>query len=152
MEIIYHKDKYYLKSITGYREILATTDSSLKLYESETIAKSAGFSLNTDDICIPSIPQSFIDKYVSEYNKGNKIEEVMVEYEEYESCNPITGNTGNWYCGNIKLNPDNTINIQSIKDSWTRDEVISILIKREEYISNELTPFISIDEWIKNNL
>lgn len=31
---------------------------------------------------LPNIPQDFINHYISEYNKGNIIEEVEVEYEE----------------------------------------------------------------------
>jgi septation ring formation regulator EzrA len=31
---------------------------------------------------LPSIPQSFIKKYIEMYNKGQQIKEVMVEYDE----------------------------------------------------------------------
>lgn len=43
-------------------EILATTDKSLK---------------------VKPVLQSFIEYFVSEYNKGNRIQEILVEYEEY---------------------------------------------------------------------
>jgi len=63
-------------------KIIASTDKSLKLYESETLAKASGFSLKTDDITLPQPTDAFIQKYIEEYNKGNIITRVLVEYEE----------------------------------------------------------------------
>jgi hypothetical protein len=148
--------------IGSLKKVIASTDSSLKLYESETIANSAGFSLNTDDICIPSIPQSFIDRYVSEYNKGNKIEEVMVEYDsdliiqgEKDSFNYDDGKKLNTNVGKLKLNSDNTINITFIKDSWTREEVIDLCANayetgRRSTVISDIELLFS--KWVESNL
>jgi hypothetical protein len=124
------------------KKIIASTDSSLHDHNNSYVN------------WIPSIPQSFIDKYVSEYNKGNKIEEVMVEYE------PI----GNWRHAEfvhtndiLKLNPDNTINIQSVKDSWTKEEVKRLLITCCSEISSTdgilkgKSP-AELYDWIESNL
>ena len=77
MEIINHKGKYYLKTETGYREVLATTDTSLKIdnpnYDIGRLAY----------ITLPQPSQQFIEKYIESYNKGREIKEVLVEYEEY---------------------------------------------------------------------
>jgi len=91
----------------GNSKIIATTDLSLKL---------------------PKIPQHFIDKYIIEYNKDNKIEEVMIGYNQYgaeigtqyltmsdEELNPI------------KISNNNNISIKLIKDSWNRKEVLKLL-------------------------
>lgn len=121
-----------------YKKIVATTDSSLSVQ----INKPEKIS-NRIFEQLPSIPQSFIDRFVSEYNKGNKIEEVMVEYEHVD-----TEFVGYALSGDIlKLNPDNTINIKSIKDSWTREEVITI-INQTFYLDSRL----DLEEWIESNL
>jgi len=54
-------------------KIIASTDPSLNKW----------IKLNPGELLqsLPSIPQSFIEEYVSEYNKENKIEEVMVKYQ-----------------------------------------------------------------------
>ena len=76
---------------------------------------------------LPQPSQEFIDVFVREYNKGNIITEVMVEYESYCNCK-IENNVKqcNLSCCNYlpKINPkDNTITIRKIKDSWTKEEV-----------------------------
>lgn len=86
-------------------KIIATTDCSLS---------------------IPLIPQSFINKYVNEYNKGNKIEKCMVEYQMYNRSIPFTYNSdpdSSYVHYELKLNPNNTINIKFIRDNWTKEEL-----------------------------
>ena len=73
-EIINHKGKYYLKTETGYREVLATTDTYLYIHQKETI------SLPERVFYLPQPSEQFIQKYIEEYNKGNIIEDVLVEY------------------------------------------------------------------------
>ena len=104
------------------KSIIAVTDSSFDL---------------------PSIPQSFIERYVEEYNKGNIIEDVMVEYDhnlpEYGGVMPRVSAT------------DNTINIKIIKDSWNRAELLEQsgeFYKRHCAILN-LTDMQSIIQFIK---
>jgi hypothetical protein len=175
-------------------KIIASTDSSLVVKSSildempQDYKRISGF--------IPRIPQSFIDYYVSEYNKGNKIEEIMVEYTDYIQCKGemlyfnsehdlaspemldyykcnICGNirrgnstsllSNKRICGKkieinlLKLNPDNTINIKSIKDSWTKEEVITLCNaafyhkdpgKGLPYDYSDNT----FDKWIESNL
>lgn len=92
---------------------------------------------------VPSIPQSFIERYVSEYNKGNILEDVEVEYDSIPDNSP----TVPFYRINLHLNPDNTISIKSIKDSWTRKEVEKLCRAARESMGE-----INIDDWIKKNL
>lgn len=92
------------------KKIIATSDKDLKiwLYEDSFIR-------------VPQFPQSFINHYIAQYNNGNIIKEVEVEYSsefEYEVF------AGKSYSYNLKINSDNTINIKPIKDSWSREEVI----------------------------
>jgi len=150
-EILINDDGSYNNS-SGYLKVIASTDSLLTqntYYNTGDFYKGVKSTLTQKGI--PSIPQSFIDKYVSEYNKGNKIEEVMVEYF-HNSIYDIADGGKDYY---LKLNPDNNINIQSIKDSWTRDEVRQVLINfRTTDISVKYgqTSENIIDEWIKENL
>lgn len=70
------------------RRIMATTDKSLKIYESETLASASGFNLKTDDILLPQIPQSFIKQYVE---AGGKIDEVEIGLDCYEDRQCVCG-------------------------------------------------------------
>lgn len=48
----------------------------------------------------------------------------------------------------LKLNPDNTINIELVKDSWSREEITDLL-KR---FCNDYDILTSVDYWTKENL
>lgn len=100
------------------KKIIATTDSYL-------IEGDQSWNL-------PCPSKSFIDKYVEEYNKGNKIEDIIVEYEEkYDGdCLSDDDCDADGYDPEYfpKINPkDNTITIRKIKDSWNRVELMSII-------------------------
>lgn len=99
------KSKNNKKLHYKYSKIIATTDISLN---------------------IPLIPQSFIEKYIKEYNKSNIITEVNVEYQEILDMS-IVENT-NKTINILKVDTNNIINIYSIKDSWNREEVKAIII------------------------
>lgn len=131
-------------SLRGWKKIIATTDKSLSFTWRD----------NKNDLHIYHLPQpsqSFIEKFVEEYNKGNQITEVMVEYNE-----PITEipkpykpySEVEHLDGTLKINPkDNTITIRKIKDSWSRDEVEK-LCREARYT----TGVVEIDKWIEENL
>ena len=115
MEIINHKGKYYLKTETGYREVLATTNTSLKI----EIDGNRGDLLPdvSFDINLPQPSQQFIQKFVEEYNHGNVITDVLVEYELI-SNEEYFGNTINpdddvpYFDERLKINSkDNSLNI-----------------------------------------
>jgi hypothetical protein len=124
------------------RKIIATTD--------ELICN----RVNQDILPQPS--KSFIEKYVQEYNKGNKIEDVMVEYEfndNYTDVEVILRNPE--YV--VKVNPkDNTITIRSIKNSWTREELKETLVKAIVEIGSSVGLGDNLDtkanDWINQNL
>lgn len=119
------------------KKIIATTNKSLKLYKSETLARNSGFSLKTDDILLPQLSQQFIKKYVEEYNKGNVIEEVLVEYEKSKckciSCERTIASTCNYpqrcnikITSKLKTNPkDNTIIIKKVKNTMKFDHIFT---------------------------
>jgi hypothetical protein len=96
------------------KKIIATTDSSLTIkidgYRGDLLPD-VSF-----DIVLPQPSQLFIERYVTEYNKGNVITESLVEYEDSVP----------------KVNPNtNTIGIKKVKAKrwYKRDEVIELITK-----------------------
>lgn len=66
---------------------------------------------------LPTLSDSFISKYIKEYNSGNIIEDVLIEYEQ-NIYNCLTNQII------LKINPkDNYITIRKVKDSWNYDEM-----------------------------
>lgn len=129
-----------------FKKIIATTDNTVKFPE-----RFPSF------VTLPQIPQSFIDKFVEEYNKGNVITEVMVEYEEIQVLKQtLNEGFGSYYHKAesefvLKVNPtDNTITIRKAKDSWSREEVVELLYKHTEYMLSGKKD--TLDKWIEENL
>lgn len=92
---------------------------------------------------LPKLRESFIKHFVVQYNRGNIITEVDVEYKEYHGVdtsiaeiNYVSGDGSLGWKGKndlrdvkLKININNTINIKPIKESWNREEVIKIGLK-----------------------
>lgn len=116
-------------------EIITTTDI--------TLIHLVGY--NNVEQSLHQIPQSFIEKYVSEYNKGNIITEVMVEYNDTTKNEFPAFGSPIW----LKINPDNTITIKKVKDSWSREEVIKLIEKHTEDMFKQK---ITLNKWIEENL
>lgn len=149
--------KYYGKgSLRGWKKIISSTDKSLSWIEhDDTVPYPKG-----KQHFLPQIPQSFIEYFVSEYNKGNIITYVMVEYETIIDWNNYTtipvGNGGATHKEKqqLKINPkDNTINIKPIKDSWSREEVVQLFNKifATDIIDANVKK-VDFDKWIEENL
>ena len=111
--------------IENCKKIIATTDVSLGL---------------------PQPSQQFIQKYIEEYNKGNVITDVLVEYEYLLNDMGVIP----YWC--LKINPkDNTITIRKVKDSWNKEEIIKLIksfANNYQYASND----IGYNKWIEENL
>lgn len=111
--------------INGFRKIalkkiIATTDSNLTI---KTLVFVQGENKEID-VLLPEPSTSFIEKFVEEYNKGNVITEVLVEYEDKVAMD------GHTIIGSeLKISKDNTITIRKVKESWNRDEVVELLSK-----------------------
>ncbi len=124
------------------KKIIATTDESLNL---------------------PQPSQQFIQKFVEEYNRGNIITDVLVEYELI-SNEEYFGNTINpdddvpYFDENLKINPkDSTITIKKAKDSYTREEVVKLLVDCCGEVSCEDGKLLGkspeeLYKWIEENL
>jgi hypothetical protein len=139
-------------------KIIATTDSSLGAEPNELYPE-------WNRLRLPQPSQSFIEKYLESYNKGNIITDVLVEYE-----NPYVKLVGNKIGSNIgyftlteenkwklKVNPkDNTITIKQVKDNWSREQVVSSVLKMQHDFTKYKENFMGgpnmreIAEWTNN--
>ena len=140
------------------KKIIATTNESLHFKcDKDTCTNYITESCNT--LCYNLLPQpseEFIDKYRTEYNKGNIITDVMVEYRY-----TIDKSLGHFHQQRkyfLKVNPkDNTITIKKVKNSWDRKEIEALIKKYEKdnlYYGRDAY-YNNIDiatEWIKENL
>lgn len=115
------------------KKIITTTDKSLA-YLLEPHKDEYGDMRYNKFKELPQPSQSFIEKFIEEYNKGNVISEVLVEYEELNQEERRKQADGvNFYSiYKPKVNPkDNTITIKKVKDSWNREEVVTLVLKMQ---------------------
>ena len=117
----------------GWKKIVATTNLDLDFL-----------------LQLPQLRESFIIHFVVQYNRGNIITEIDVEYEEYHGIdtsiaeiNYVSGDGSLGWKGKndlrdvkLKININNTINIKSIKESWNREEVKPLLTFLRELKDN----------------
>ena len=147
-----------------YKEKLDGRDTKcfcLNIVLSEKIIATTDISL-VKEYNLPEPSQSFIQKYIEEYNRGNIITDVLVEYDSHPTIGKIIDNIA--YTGMdiefLKINPkNNTITIKKAKDSYTREEVIELC--RQAFIDgtyaggfgpNEKTIDSETEKWIEENL
>lgn len=127
------------------RKILATTDKLINPLDRKL----------QKDWYLPQISQPFIPHYISEYNKGNKIEKVEVEYQNIRrnssKSNPLN-EVKIIEC--LLVNLDNTINIKSIEEKlWNREEIKQLF----RNFRSDVLPFgqisdYTLNEWLSQNL
>lgn len=152
---IFKMHKHGLPASDRNKKIIATTDTSL--YELKIINGGTPFQ-NLDRFPLPQPSQQFIEKYIEEYNKGNIITDVLVEYETYQDT--INYHKDIWKnFERIKTNPkDNSITIKKLKDNWNREEIVEFGEKIREYCKNGYKSgslhkvFYEWDKWIEENL
>lgn len=116
----------YIKIREQYKKIIATTNVELTLCTNSD--HDAGVICNC--IKLPRPSNSFVEAFIREFNKGNIISEVLVEYFDYSLPNgnkSYIGRTGDIIdisC-KLKIAPDQTISIKRVvkKESWTREEI-----------------------------
>jgi hypothetical protein len=149
-------ERYASIPLEGSKKIIATTDTSLE-HEISIEGMPA-------QVPLPQPSQSFLEVFVTEYNKGNQIKEVLVEYVDNGEEEWLGDNeTGQPFWNEkieLKVNPkDNTITIKKVKDSWSREEVTDRIIKvlndstYAKYSSFDLRQKAEfVDKWIEQNL
>ena len=134
------------------KKIIATTDPSLKI----VIPRHNDFD---SEFNLPKPSEDFLKVFCEQYNKGNQIKEVDVEYEKTFKrwSGDMGGNIAIYNDPTIKTNSKNEISIKKVKDTYTREEVKSILlklmrgkIKFPSYNSDEMEQWYN--QWIEENL
>lgn len=112
------------------KKIIATTDTSLN--HSLDIARPYPL--------VYSIPTSFIETFIKSYNEGKQLKELLVVYDD----------------DIFLVTSQNEIVIKPLKDSYTREEVIEIILM---YKCNLLVEVLKgkvekqfTDKWIEKNL
>ena len=104
----------------GHRKIVASTDTLLDY--------KAGIDVG---LFLPNLSKYFIKQFIERYNAGDKIEDVLIEYEDkgkvmYEEYGGMVDST--WIPNmQLKINNDNSINIKEVKNTYSREEVIELL-------------------------
>ena len=119
------------------KKIIATTDKTLGL---------------------PQIPKEFIEAYILSYNMGSMttLDEIMVEYEDFISSNPIWNSKNP--LSNVIVRPrvdiNNCISITLIKNTYSKEEVKALLhnLAKEMYKRGIIFNPESTEKWIEQNL
>jgi uncharacterized protein YbaR (Trm112 family) len=128
-----------LKFIDDYcKKVIATTDTSLRFPRKNSHPNSVW---KLDGALLPQPSQQFIQKFVEEYNKGNIITDVLVEYEKglNKPLHESLRDSSPLDFERLKVNPeDNTITIKKVKDSYTREEVDRLLDEQASKTTAEM--------------
>jgi hypothetical protein len=134
----------------GYK-VITTTDTFLKQDLEYVNGGKCG------KVCLPQPSPQFVEKYIKEYNKGNIITDVVVEYSIMNTGYTDKNDYPYQETEAIKIDSNNCITITKVKDNWNREELISLLHSAGKYgrdtqdISLELMPGI-MNQWIEQNL
>ncbi len=128
---------------TDCYKIIATTDNELRLNTAIRNSNENSEKYGHLDYILPQPSKEFISRFIKEYNKGNIITDVLVEYEEYN----IPGNNSeNEY--KLKVNSkDNTITIR--KKEINEYDILQIL--KEELHKYDVRKYICINGSLEDN-
>jgi len=123
------------------KKIIATTNPELNWIKDK-------YKIQAPLENLPRPSDKFIQKFIEEYNKGNIITEVMVEYEEYK-IKGFAGGEG----FQLKIAPDNTITIHPVEKN---SDLLFDLIFNVDYQdfkgNSEMGPYIGdFREYLKKN-
>jgi len=144
----YHSDAGYgIKTWTCFNK---KDNSSIIVNHSNVVGKiiaSTDVSLN-----LPEPSKSFVNKYIDEFNKGNIITDVMVEYNSSDdNMDSYVAMFGGKPIGDtLKTNSDGIITIRKIKDNWNRDEVAELI--KEFSFKFSVATSNETHNWIDENL
>lgn len=124
------------------KKIIATTDTKLQV--GVTKESPDGIKYKHSPIYLPSISNAFIKQYIN----SDGVDEVNVVYIVHKEN--VMNTEYIYETHSVKVNSQNEIIIHSIKNSWTRKEVIEITKK----VSNlyGVVDYNKLTKWIEENL
>lgn len=134
----------------GWKKIIATTNESLHI----PFVTPGNEELEVYEYTIlPKPSDSFIKKYIEEYNASRTILKVLVEYEKVYPKH-FTYNPSENIIINLKVDSNNTITIKRIEPKlYTREEVEIFLNQLYSDVTTDSTYNGNyIDMWIDQNL
>jgi hypothetical protein len=149
-----NSDVVTARHIKNCKKVIATTDRKLtddnRTYISGLMGKPN---------ILPQPSQQFIEKYIESYNKGEVITDVLVEYERIPWNLDEYGSLILEEELRLKINPDNTITIKELKETWDRKEVEAKLFELLQDIQHDETllehyggDYREFDKWVEENL
>lgn len=152
-----------------FKKIIVTTDTSITIKSKVKCHECKGSGLENDmlhnvfevdpEICtyckgtkleeytkeFPQPSQAFIQKFIEEYNKGNIITKVMVEYEKIVLSTTCEDDYDEL---RLKVNPkDNTITIKKIKNNFSLEEMFKLMDEYQDYLFKTNEPVKTFKEW-----
>ncbi|HWY09696.1 MAG TPA: hypothetical protein VN026_00150 [Bacteroidia bacterium] len=128
----------------GNRKVIATT-TELEVKEKRYLIPDEPFEYFE----LPKLPQDFIEKYIKEWNDGNVIKEVLLEYESNVLMEDGDDLSEMWQ---LKLNPDNTVIVHLVTEEkkYTRTEV-KALFDKATYELSAMYSKEEKDKWFNKN-
>lgn len=130
------------------KKIIATTDSSISIMGKDYPKLFFDY--------YPQPSKQFVQKYIEEYNKGNVIDKVLVEYNKntYEDWTNLPKMSKEEF-NTLRIDSHNCITIKPIKTSWSREEIIKLFSELQydvaQSILNKGKTIIPVD-WFKDKL
>lgn len=143
-----HKGETVYDFHTWKTKVIATTNPELILPIQD--------NGESDYKYLPQIPKGFIQEYIKDYNDGNPIKEVWVEYEKTSAVerSKIERITGYRPVYIPKLNPGNTIIIHKAEEKmYSRKELYEALYKFNDSILDAYSQMNDKEfiEWFDKN-
>jgi hypothetical protein len=100
---------------------------------------------------LPIIPKIFIENYISEYNKGNTIEKVLIKYNTSDdNMDGYVSMFGGKELGDTLKLKDNCVIIKTLKSNYSRDEVIELCKKAIK--DGSFSSTFDFNEWVEKNI
>lgn len=147
---IYHR----IKGVFKYSNDIDTIKSKITLFK---IIATTDTELHKDRVAKIGLP--FIEKYISEYNKGNQIKEIDVEFEQgYEGLLDFIPYYDSINIDKLILKPklrsDGTIIIHKIQEVFTKEDMKNAYnagaSKLEKYLKKEVDN-LHFETWFEQN-
>lgn len=143
--IFQYKGKVNIDNGKLPNKIIATTNPELWIHK-ETII---GNERNIEQVGIPKISLDFVERFVKEFNKGNKIEKVMLQYENIGGfCNEV------W---KLKIRSNGSIIISPVEEKIYSKHDLNVAIREAIMYPEKFMTGICHDDkkslgWIENEL
>lgn len=148
-------DWYYSKGINSIFQAqifpLACKDAKKIIATNDTSLITIGLdSFSGAPSRLPQPSPEFISVFIREYNKGNIITDVMVEYTSFSEERGFVGRTQEETELHLKVDKNNYITITKVKDDWSKSKVEELIESFISYHKMDKTNPIT-KAWLEHN-